>query len=77
MNNSNQTAGHIAAFITILIWGTTYASTKLLLVDFAPLEILFFRFVMGYFCLGSNNCGTQLKLTSVLTGSFFVILAYK
>ena len=51
MNNSNQTAGHIAAFITILIWGTTYASTKLLLVDFAPLEILFFRFVMGYFCL--------------------------
>ena len=51
MIERNQTAGHIAAFITILIWGATYVSTKLLLADFAPLEILFFRFVMGYFCL--------------------------
>ena len=51
MNYSNRTAGHMAAFITILIWGTTYISTKLLLVDFTPLEILFFRFAMGYVCL--------------------------
>lgn len=51
MDDSNRTAGHMAAFITILIWGTTYISTKLLLVDFAPLEILFFRFAMGYVCL--------------------------
>lgn len=51
MSYNNKTMGHIAAFITILIWGTTYISTKLLLTDFSPLEILFFRFAMGYLCL--------------------------
>ncbi len=39
--------GHICALITILIWGTTFISTKVLLVDFQPVEILFSRFVMG------------------------------
>ena len=40
-------AGHLAALLTILIWGTTFISTKVLLEDFRPVEILFFRFVMG------------------------------
>lgn len=39
--------GHIVAVITILIWGTTFISTKILLKDFQPVEILFFRFVLG------------------------------
>ena len=30
-----------------------------------------------YYSLGNPNCGTQLKLSSVLTGSIFVILAYQ
>ena len=48
----NRTAtGHLAALITIIIWGTTFISTKVLLVDFQPVEILFFRFVMGYLAL--------------------------
>lgn len=33
--------GHLAALITIFIWGTTFISTKILLVDFKPIEILF------------------------------------
>ena len=45
--NEKQITGHIAAFITIIIWGTTFISTKILLVDFQPVEILFFRFVLG------------------------------
>ncbi len=40
--------GHLAAFVTIFIWGTTFISTKVLLTDFEPLEILFFRFLIGY-----------------------------
>ncbi len=44
---NQATTGHLAAFVTILIWGTTFISTKVLLVDFQPVEILFFRFVMG------------------------------
>ncbi len=44
-------AAHLSVLVTILIWGTTFVSTKLLLVDFTPFEILFFRFIMGYLAL--------------------------
>lgn len=44
-------SGHLAALVTILIWGTTFISTKVLLTDFKPIEILFFRFVMGFLAL--------------------------
>ena len=44
-------AGHITALITIVIWGTTFISTKILLADFTPIEILFFRFLMGLLVL--------------------------
>ncbi|MGB4659673.1 MAG: DMT family transporter [Mobilitalea sp.] len=47
MAQKENAAGHLSAFITILIWGTTFISTKILLVDFAPIEILFFRFLLG------------------------------
>ena len=36
--------GHITALITIVIWGTTFISTKILLADFTPIEILFSDF---------------------------------
>lgn len=48
---NKQATGHLAALTTILIWGTTFISTKVLLVDFEPIEILFFRFVMGFLAL--------------------------
>jgi drug/metabolite transporter (DMT)-like permease len=49
--NNQSTAGHLTAFLTALIWGTTFISTKILLVDFQPVEILFFRFVLGLLAL--------------------------
>lgn len=51
METQRISAGHLAAFVTILIWGTTYISTKILLVDFSSIEILFFRFILGYLTL--------------------------
>lgn len=42
---------HILAFFTIFIWGTTYISTKMLLKEFTPTEILFFRFIIAYLAL--------------------------
>lgn len=50
MDNAN-TKGHILAVITVLIWGTTFISTKTLLKDFSPVEILFFRFLIGLILL--------------------------
>lgn len=40
MKNKN-TAGHLSALITILIWGITFVSTKTLLNNFSPIDILF------------------------------------
>ena len=46
-----EISGHYAALLTELIWGTTFVSTKILLPSFLPIEILFFRFLIGYLAL--------------------------
>ncbi|MCC2253823.1 DMT family transporter [Ruminococcus sp. CLA-AA-H200] len=51
ITENNRMKGHTAALVTILIWGTTFISTKVLLNDFQPVEILFFRFVLGFTAL--------------------------
>ncbi len=55
--------GHLAAIITILIWGTTFISTKILLRSFSPIEILFLRFAIGFILL-FLLAPKRLKLTS-------------
>ena len=50
MQHKNKVA-HLLSLITIIVWGTTFISTKMLLKDFSPVEILFFRFIMGYAAL--------------------------
>ena len=35
-----RTTGHLLALLTIIIWGTTFIST-ILLIEFTPIEILF------------------------------------
>lgn len=56
-------AGHLAAIITIVIWGMTFISTKILLTEFLPVEILLFRFVMGYAALFAA-CPHRMKGTT-------------
>ncbi|MHA7964116.1 DMT family transporter [Paenibacillus sp. CAU 1782] len=51
MNNKATVAGHAAAIITILIWGTTFVSTKVLLAYLGPVEILVARFALGWLAL--------------------------
>lgn len=43
--------GHFLAIITILIWGTTFVSTKILLAKLTPLEILAYRFIGAFLIL--------------------------
>lgn len=50
MKNS-CTLGHLASLFTVLVWGTTFISTKILLREFQPVEILFYRFIMGFLAL--------------------------
>ncbi|RDU22478.1 DMT family transporter [Anaerosacchariphilus polymeriproducens] len=51
MKENKNLQGHLMAIITILIWGTTFISTKILLRDFTPVTILFIRFIIGYIAL--------------------------
>lgn len=56
--------GHLAAFVTIVIWGTTFISTKVLLQSFAPIEILFVRFAIGYaalWCVAPHKLAVQRR----------------
>lgn len=48
---SKKTRGHLAALFCAVVWGTTFISTKVLLRDFNPVEILFYRFLIGYLVL--------------------------
>lgn len=55
--------GHALAFFTVAIWGTTFISTKILLADFRPVEILFIRFTLGLLAL-SLACPRRLTGTT-------------
>ena len=43
--------GHVLAGATILVWGITFVSSKVLLEGMAPVEVLFLRFLLGYAAL--------------------------
>ena len=79
---NRRTAGHLAALFTIIIWGTTFISTKVLLTDFKPVEILFFRFVMGFAALflvcphRMKGVERKQELTFVLAGLCGICLYY-
>ncbi len=51
MKDNHTLQGHLSALTTILIWGTTFISTKVLLNDLTPIEILFYRFGIGFLVL--------------------------
>ena len=51
MTTKHRIMGYIAASTSILIWGITFISTKVLLEDFTPIEILFYRFIFAYLLL--------------------------
>ena len=63
--------GHLAALFTISIWATTYISTKILLEVFRPIEILVFRFIMGYLVL-ILVCPKKLKTRNIKQEMTFV-----
>ncbi|PKL14247.1 MAG: EamA family transporter, partial [Spirochaetae bacterium HGW-Spirochaetae-8] len=56
-----QPAAHFIALGTILVWGTTFIATKILLETFTPIEILAIRFIIGYLTLHLISLSTQPK----------------
>ena len=51
LNKKSNLFPHAMAMYNVIVWGTTFISTKVLLESFGPLEILIYRFVIGYIAL--------------------------
>lgn len=51
MTSQKQLPGHLAASFTIVVWGVTFISTKVLLVSFSPIEIMFYRLTLALLAL--------------------------
>lgn len=82
MGEKQDLQGHVLAFFTVFIWGTTFVATKLLLTIFSPVEIMFTRFVLGFFVLliigkGTFRCEKlRYELYFMLAGLSGVTLYY-
>ncbi len=63
-----RVAGHMAAIFTMLIWGTTFISTRVLLESLSPLEILVLRFVAGYIFLWLIRSGSAMMSATFIRG---------
>lgn len=80
--NRNRLLGISLAIPTILVWGTTFVSTKALLNDFSAFEILLIRYSIAYIALWIL-CPKRLRLPSprdellYLLAGFFGVTSYQ
>ncbi|WP_349838581.1 DMT family transporter, partial [Bacteroides fragilis] len=54
MKTTQRTVGwyHVMAAVTVMIWGTTFVATKVLIkYGLSPVDILFYRFLLAYICI--------------------------
>ena len=51
MKDNHILQGHALAVFTVVVWATTFVSTKVLLRAFTPLEIMIARFALGFLAL--------------------------
>lgn len=52
---NEECIGNIVALLTVFLWGTTFVSTRVLLDNFTPVEILVLRFSLGYCALCASS----------------------
>ncbi|MDR1876952.1 MAG: DMT family transporter [Flavobacteriaceae bacterium] len=64
---------HLIAIITVVIWGTTFISTKVLINEgLSPVEIFFYRFLLAY--VGIWFFSPRVFLSKSLTDEFLFFL---
>ena len=64
--------GHALALATVVVWAVTFVSTKVLLAHFAPVEILFLRFVVGFAALAAMR-PRRLKVRGFAEERWFML----
>jgi drug/metabolite transporter (DMT)-like permease len=84
-NKLNESLYHILAFLVVVVWGTTFISTKVLLINgLSPESIFFYRFLLAYFGIwlfaGKRLFAHNLKdeffflLLGISGGSFYFLV---
>ena len=74
--------GHLFAIVVIIFWGMTFVSSKVLLKDFTPIEILFDRFVIATLALlifapkALKFISFKVELYSAFVGLYGVVLYF-
>lgn len=48
---SSRAVGHLLASLTMLVWGSTFICSKLLLISYSPVQIMMLRFALGWLVL--------------------------
>ena len=72
---SKEVKAHILAFISSIIWGTTFNSSKTLLSYFQPIELLFIRFIFGLITL-FLLCPKVFKLQNKKDEIYFALAGF-
>lgn len=66
MGKTSKIKYHLLALVAVVIWGTTFVSTKtLILGGLEPTEIFIYRFVLAYLCIIAVSHGQLFAASAV------------
>ena len=64
--------GYISLFTALLIWGTTFIITKVVLREIGPLQLTFVRFILGFTLMAPLAARRGFKLKDVFRWEFML-----
>lgn len=67
-----NTRGYLSLFITILIWGTTFLVTKIVLAEIGPLELTELRFILAFLILAPLAARQGFRLKQIFTKEYML-----
>ena len=71
----SRLCGHLLALFTVCVWGTTFIASKILLADFTPAEIMFFRLIIAIVLLFAIH-PHPIRPTSLREEGLFLIAGF-
>ena len=72
MKHQNRLTGYCFAAFTVVVWGSTFISSKVLLEFYTPAQIMLTRFILAYCALWLLR-PKRLVLTMKQEGVFFLL----
>lgn len=69
----NRRRGYVALFVTLLIWGSTFLVTKVILREIGPLVLTGLRFVIAFIALYLVSARRGFRLASILRPNYLLL----